>query len=111
MKTATEVQKEIDEIVRSINKNSLDTEVKTAKRKIVFLREIKLYLDTNPSEECVKQQKSEVQRRIELLPTHFEGWKTGKVLTKYKDPYASYCSEMGLQTMNAQIKTLDYLLI
>lgn len=110
MKTATEITKEIDKITRSINKNSPKSEVDSAKRKIVFLREIKLYLDTNPSEECVKQQKEEVQRRIELLPTHFEGWKTGRVLTKYKDPYASYCSEMGLQTMNAQIKTLNFIL-
>jgi len=110
MKTVKEITKKIDELIRSINKDSLDTEVKAVKKRVVFLREVYNYLDTNPREEFVRLQKEEVQRRIELLPTHFEGWKTGRVLTKYKDPYASYCSEMGLQTMNEQIKTLNFIL-
>lgn len=110
MKTVNEITKEIDEAVRSINKNSLKAELDAVKKRVVFLRECEMYLESGPREEFILQQKSEVERRIELLPTHFEGWKTGKVLTKYKDPYASYCSEMGLSNMKAQIKTLNFIL-
>ncbi len=110
MKTVTEINQEINDIVRSINKNSSDKEVKNAKARVSFLRFCLKYVETNPREEFVKSQLDDVRRRIKLLPTHFAGWQTGRVLTKYKDPYASYCSEMGLSDMKAQVKTLEYLL-
>ena len=61
-------------------------------------------------EEYLKNQKEEIQRRIDLIPTHFEAWKTGRSLSKYKDVYRTYCTEMKLSDMKAQIKTIDYLL-
>lgn len=110
MKTAEQVKEEIDSAIKSIKRDSTEAEIKAVKKDLVFLRMIKMYLDTNPREEFVKAQKDELQRRIDLLPTHYEGWQTGKVLTKYKDPYRSYCAEMGLAGMKQKIKTLDFIL-
>jgi predicted translin family RNA/ssDNA-binding protein len=110
MKTAKEVDKEINELIRSINKDLKENEVKSIKREVAFLRQCYRYLETCPRQEFIKSQLEEVQRRIDLIPSHFEAWKTGKVLTKYKDPYSAYQNEMRLPDLKAQVKTLTYLL-
>ena len=110
MKTVSEINQEINDITRSLNKDSSEKEVKSAKARVTFLRMCLRYVETSPREESLKSQLAEINRRIELLPTHYEGWKTGKVLTAYKDPYKTYCSQMELSSMNAQIETLQYIL-
>lgn len=110
MKTVQQIEEEITEIIRSIKKDSKEAEVKKAERDVIFLRQCKRYIETSPREEFIKSQREEIQRRIDLIPTHFEAWKTGRALSKYKDPYKAYCTEMKLSDMKAQIKTLDYLL-
>lgn len=110
MKTASDVIQELDSLVRSINRDSSEKEIKSAQGRAVFLRMCLRYLETSPRECYIQSELGNIKRRIELLPTHFSGWQTGKVLTRYKDPYASYCSEMGLSDMKAQVKTLEYLL-
>jgi hypothetical protein len=110
MKTIKEIDTQIDSLIRSINKDSKENEVKSIKRDVVFLRSCKRYLETCPREAFIKSQLEEVQRRIELIPTHYSAWQTGKVLTKYSDPYRAYCNEMRLPDMNAQVKTLEFLL-
>jgi hypothetical protein len=110
MKTSEQIQTEISEAVRSINKDSGKAEVDAVKRDVVFLRQCLRYIETTPREEFIQSQRNEIQRRIDLVPTHYEAWKTGRALSKYRDPYKAYCTEMKLSDMKAQIKTLDYLL-
>ena|SRR5664279_490468 len=110
MKTVKEIDQEISDILKSLKKDSKEGEVKKAKRDVAFLRQIRLYLITDPREEFIKSELNEVQRKIDLIPTHYEGWKVGKTLTKYKDPYAIYCNEMHLPDLRAQIKTLEFIL-
>lgn len=59
MKTIKEVEKEINDITKSLNKNSSKSEVESAKRQIRSLREIKLYLESSPRLEYIKQQRDE----------------------------------------------------
>ena len=110
MKTVESVTQEINEALKSITKDSGKTEVDAVKRDVVFLRQCKRYLESSPRKEFIESQKAEIERRISLIPTHFEAWKTGRVLSKYNDPYKSYCTEMNLSGLKSQLKTLDYLL-
>ncbi len=110
MKTVKEIDEMIDNAVRSIKKDSTKQEVDSVKKELVFLRQCKRYLETGPRQEFVESQRNEVQRKIDLIPSHFEDWKTGKVLTKYKNPYNSFCVEMNISGLNAQLKTLNFLL-
>jgi len=110
MKTIKEVQKEIDELIKSITKDSLRNEVESIKRKIVFLRQCKLYLESEPREDFVKSEIAKIEERIKLIPTHYEAWKVGRNLTKYSDPYKTYSNEMNLPGLKASLKYLNYLL-
>ena len=110
MKTLNEVTQELDDLLKSIKKDSSEREIKSAKSRAQFLRMCIKYLETCPREEFIRKQLNEAKHRVELIPTHFESWKTGKVLTQFKDPYAAYCTQMGLSTLKIQVVTLEYLL-
>jgi hypothetical protein len=110
MKTVKEIDKEINDITKSLKKDSVKAEVDKAKRDIVFLRQIKFYLETEPREDFVKEQLKSVQIRIENIMSHYEAWTVGKTLTKFSDPKKVYLNEMGLPTLNSQEKTLKYIL-
>ena len=110
MKTVESVTQEINDTLKSITKDSGKAEVDAVKRDVAFLRQCKRYLESSPRKEFIEAQKAEIERRIELIPTHYEAWKFGKVLTKYNDPYKAYQTEMNYSGLKTQLKTLDYLL-
>ena len=110
MKTIESVTQEINEALKSITKDSGKAEVEAVKRDVAFLRQCKLYLDSSPRQEFIQKQRDEIQRRINLIPSHYKEWQYGRVLTKYKDPYKTYQAEMNYSGLKVQLKTLDYLL-
>jgi hypothetical protein len=110
MKTIKEIKQELDDQINSVKKDTTKSELEATKRRVSFLRQCLRYIETCPREEFIKEQRTQVQKRIDLLPTHYQDWQVGKVITKYKDPYKAFTSEMGLSSMQATLKTLDYLL-
>ena len=110
MKTVESVTQEINDALKSITKDSGKAEVDAVKRDVAFLRQCKRYLESSPRKEFIEAQKVEIERRIELIPSHYKEWQFGKVLTKYKDPYRAYQTEMNYSGLKAQLKTLNYLL-
>jgi predicted nuclease with TOPRIM domain len=110
MKTAQEVEKEINDIIKSIKKESTKVEVGRAKREVEFLRQIKRYLETEPREEFIKEEVITIQSRLENINRNFEAWKVGRSLTQYKDPYSAYLTACGVNGMKAQLKTLQFIL-
>jgi len=76
---------------------------------LVFLRQCKIYLETEPRPEFIVSEIATVTRNLELIPTHYEAWQVGKVLSKYNDPYNSFLAEMNFSNLKTQLKTLKFL--
>ena len=110
MKTVKEIDQEINDLIKEVKRDSTKNEVEAIKRKVAFLRQCKLYMESEPREDFIKSEKQKIEKRIELIPSHYKDWQVGRNLTKYADPYKSYLNEMGLTNLNASLKTLNYLL-
>lgn len=110
MRTIIDVESEINSEIKSITKDSQKSEVSAVKKKVAFLRMCKMYLETNPREEFVIAQRDDVKKKIDLIPDRYKQWTEGKSLSKYKDPFKSYCTEMGMSDLKSKLKTLNYLL-
>lgn len=110
MKTIKEIDQEISDALKSINKDSTKNEVAKVKRDITFLQQIKLYLETNPRSKFIQSQIELVQKRIEKMDDDYYSWTVGRNLSKYANPKDEFHNQMGLSIMKAQIKALKYIL-
>jgi len=109
MKTVAEIDKEITDLIKLVEKKDRKEQLKV-QNKISFLRKAKLYLESNPRLEFIQSQKEDCLKHIKSIETNFELWKIGRCLSTYKDVYASYCSQMDMGNYKSQLKYLEYLL-
>ena len=110
MKTIIEIEKEISDVIKSLGEHPTENEVRKVTRDVLFLRQIKYYLESEPREDFIKSKKSKIEERIKKIPNGYKDWQIGRNMTKYTDPYKSYLNEMGLPELNSKLKTLNYLL-
>jgi len=110
MKTISDLKEKIGDCVGSINKYSTKQEITAATNRMKFLNMCLLYIESNSRKEFIESQLSEIESRIENIGSHYEEWKVGRNLTKYRDPYKAYLSEMNLSHFKAQLKTLKFIL-
>jgi protein subunit release factor A len=120
MKTAKEIEKEILENTQKITRLNKDiderievkrkkSQVKQLKKKNTLLKQLVLYLKTNPREEFIKQELSSVKQKIDSIENKFGEWYEGKE-GKHKNPRSTFKTQMGIPILKEQEKTLKYLL-
>ena len=97
MKTIKEIQSEIDDLIKEANEKQIDY-AKFKRRKKVISNTIKslcfliAYLETNPSEDLIRAQKTRVDRKIRIINDRFDGWRGAhpEEVKKYKNIKARY---------------------
>ena len=109
MKTIKEIEREINAEIKSVTKETTKSEASAVKRRLVFLRQCKIYLEAEPRPEFIASEIAATKRKLDLIPTHYEAWQVGKVLSKYNDPYNSFLTEMNYSNLKTQLKTLRFL--
>jgi len=109
MKTIKEIDLEIAELVKSAEKEEYKKRLRISS-KVAFLRQCKLYLESDPRLEFIQQQKDETLKKMKSIESNFDAWKVGRCLSTYKDTYAAYLSQMGMDNLKSQLRTLNYLL-
>lgn len=112
MKTASQLTNTINALSGSqgyIGKNmkSLNKEI----RRLTLLRN---FLETNPDQQYLQNQLSELKKRKARIESGFPAWNTIANASLYnrkgKSLYSAYKTEMGLPGIYAQIKNLEFLL-
>ena len=109
MKTIKEIDSEIN-LKRELLKELYGRDFEAMKAEIVFLKNCKLYLETNPRPEFIKESLDFTKSKIEILEARFFEWQTSKNMSQYKNPRQTYFTEAGMPHLKAQLKTLNYLL-
>lgn len=115
MKTQNQIRNEIRSIDNKLysSKEMIDQKTLTAlskeKANLLFL---KMYLETNPTEEQVKRQLQQVTREIELKESRFAAWNmnAGKAFETQVKAKAHYEKINDLPRLRTQQTTLQYLL-
>ena len=79
---------------------------------IKSLRFLIAYLETNPSEDLIKAQKTSVDNRIRIINDRFDDWRGAHPdeVNKYKNIKARYRALNEMKKLEDQRKSLNYLL-
>ena len=116
--------KEIDEQIQglkteyvAIKNDDFDKEQKAKSRvqkKIDELKQIRLFIETNPTPEALLKHKEVLENKRNLIKdeSNFEKWliaDTGRT-NDIKKARTQYHKELDLGHVNAQLKTLNYIL-
>lgn len=114
MKTIKQVNADIKEVEKEIKELSEDKPLSWEKKmqnKIIFMRTVIKYLETEPRIEFVKAELDRLTDSINKLNTGFVHWcnslKENLTNTQAKNKFET---EVGIKTMNKQLKTLRYIL-
>jgi len=117
MKTIKEIQSEIDELIKEASQMPKDYARFKRRRKIISttiksLRFLITYLETNPSEDLIKAQKTSVDKRIRIITDRFNSWRKDhpEEVKKYKNIKARYRTLNEMKKLEDQRKSLNYLL-
>ena len=93
--------------------------VKVEKKRTVtllkFLRNVLLYLETNPREEFLTKQLDSLNKQLEAIPEKFQTWIKEVGVTQYKDKTetqlkAIFQKEMDLKKVKEQASFLNFIL-
>jgi len=107
MKTAKEIETEIS-IVRKEIKDGKS--IRRNKARIVFLRQCKLYIETDPSLSYLNSEVETIKFKIKVLDERYPAWCAQKNLSQWKNPLSHYRSEAGIPLLKSQLKTLKFIL-
>ena len=120
MKTIKEIRSEIEDLVKEVEEGPLKygTYAKFKRRKKVISNTIKslrfliAYLETNPSEDLIKAQKTSVDKKIWIINSRFDGWCKDhpEEVKRYKNIKARYRTLNEMKKLEDQRKSLNYLL-
>ena len=120
MKTIKEIRSEIEDLVKEVEEGPLKygTYAKFKRRKKVIWNTIKslrfliAYLETNPSEDLIKAQKTSVDKKIWIINGRFDGWCKDhpEEVKKYKNIKARYRTLNEMKKLEDQREALNYLL-
>lgn len=95
MKTIKEIQSEIYELIKEVEEQNPDKRrKKVISATIKSLRFLIAYLETNPSEDLIKSQKTSVDRKIRTINDRFDDWRIShpEEVKKYKNIKTRYRS-------------------
>lgn len=74
MKTTQDLQNELNVLLDEASQYKHSKPPQELTAEIKMTRQLIRYLETNPTEQMVKDQLSEVRRKIKFIPNRYEGW-------------------------------------
>lgn len=115
MKTKDDIQNDINQIEARAANPSLFThdEMKGMADQMVYLRQIKYYLETEPTEEFVQGEYNKLSERLQVISNGFPAWlerRTDKFSQSEKSWRTVYNKEMNVKNLNNQLDNLKLIL-
>jgi NAD-specific glutamate dehydrogenase len=116
MKTKSEINEMMTIAYQGANelrllKNDVKSKKQLAriKKEVKRLKEVKLYLETAPREEFVKEEIERLSRRIEQINGGYKEWLKAMNKTDSIQAKKEYREETGIAVLNRQIQTLRFI--
>lgn len=109
MKTARQVEVRMTELAAEM-KTTTDFQKKVRiGTKIEHLKQIRLYLQTEPTKDAIQNQLNLLNKKLETIEERFSLWKVQRVGSD-DDLRAQYRRECGVAQLRSQRKTLEFIL-
>lgn len=115
MKTIGKIELEINDLINDASRigdiKKEDVRRKMAIRnRIQYLRKIKAFLETNPSEGYLKKEIKRLESRKTSIENGFDSAYPSMKINDKKKAKSFYLRENGVSHINVQLETLDYIL-
>jgi len=107
MQTTKSIKKQINSLLEDYKAGKVHKS--TAVKRMALLKTCENYLVTNPREEFVKSEAQAITTKIDVLEKRYGQWCAGRTGSQ-GELWRAYCSETGINTMRAQLRTLKFLL-
>jgi hypothetical protein len=108
MKTIKEIEQEINELAEFVRQNP--NKAKRAKAKVSQLRQYIRYLEYDPSEEFILNDKKLLSGRVKSLESKYPQWLESGDRSSLKNPQSTYRTSVGINKIKRQITAYNYLL-
>ncbi|MDD4971930.1 MAG: hypothetical protein PHT07_21090 [Paludibacter sp.] len=110
MKTAQQLKVKILQLTSEAqHKETQQKRVKAIKKRLTFLRFCLKYIETNPSEECLKRQLNECEHQIAVYDSRFSDFEARQV-KELKNVRQYYDGINGIPKLKEQIRTVNFIL-
>ncbi len=111
MKTLNEISKEIEDLTnKGIELNGVTKQKNRIRKRLAVLFKCKIYLESSPTVDSIKNQLNETKRRIKITEEGYWVWIKENATKGYKNPKTKYATEMGLKGLKQQFSNLKYLI-
>lgn len=120
MKTLDEVKKERAQLLETYQDKNAPVDQaalkvfrkgqKDARKRLPFLKDAILYLETSPRKEFIEKQRGEVKVRVAQLEASLPAWVHQSNSKEAKDAKKKHFAEGGMKTLRRQLAALNYLL-
>lgn len=112
MRTIEAIRKEIQEEEKfAATPNATKRQMEKSAKRIENLRACILYLETNPTEQFMNKQLTQLKKNVDVINSGFGAWRRNNPKdAEVSNPKSKYETMMGMKTIKAQIKNLNYLL-
>lgn len=113
MKSIVEINEEIKQVQKEISSaRAMNSKHIALSNRNKFLIEIKMYLETSPSEAYLKQEKKYMLNIISSKESQYTKWSSDVCLSNVdvNKRRAMFNREVGITGLNKRIKTLNYIL-
>jgi len=105
MITVKEIDTKIKELTEEC-KRIPDSQAKPKKRRIAFLRNVRLYIETNPRPEFIQSEIERLKTTISIIDDRFYEWIDGKSGSNLKNQWRSL---NNYQHLKKQLRTLKFI--
>lgn len=113
MKTKNQLKKEIEENKKPMFEKDITKRIYNRHLKIHNeLFKLLMYLETDPNEIFLKQEKERISNLIALKESQFQNWSGGVCPqnVEHKNRRQLFNREIGITNLKNQLKTINYLL-
>ena len=112
MKTKQQLRDQINDIINSMNPfEETERTLKKARRRISFLYQCSLYLETNPNESFVDSQLKQCLNKLAVIHDRFPTWyQNNPAMQNVPNPRTIYNREMNVRQIKTQAATLAFIL-
>ncbi len=113
MKTIEQVQDTISQLEASDRRLFTHDEMKERTEQALFLRKIKYYLETEPTEQFVASEIKRLEDKLQVIDIGFPAWleRRQEKFTKSEKQWRNeYNKEMGTKNLTTQLDNLKFIL-
>src|SRR5260221_14692039 len=103
MNKLSECNKEQKQHLETDREDKKTSELSRIRKLLQFLKTCIAYLESQPTEEFVKQEVKRIETRLDLINKEYDGWITAKVFKNDKEKLKGYLKDFDVPLLKLQV--------